>query len=853
MVNDRTIFDEPHYESLELLAVNALANKQFATAFKLADRRCRIHPLPEPHCYVLRGEASFQMGARQAAIADLAKAIELAPEYIAANRRMLAWAEGPQKISAASAIIANEHEFDVLRHAIQVLRAEGQDAFVNVTVLEDTIDGWAVWSDEALLEISISDGTNRTSTLFKPDPLHRLADCGHAASFSVSRPGSKSPQSVRLSTAGTILYSAEIPPRTGILTPRVYRSRPSAARSHRVTVIVPIYADYQATRACLDSLRHELHSGRYHALLINDASPDPRIANYLSRLSHESCIEVLTNARNLGFVGSINHGLAQVTQGDVILLNSDTIVPPGFVDRLAAAARSSPDIGTVTPLSNNGEFTSFPKPYTANPLGSRRDVQRFDRIAARVNKGRLIDIPTGIGFCLYVTRACLDEVGLLSTEFASGYLEDADLCLRARECGYRSVCAPSVYVGHAGSKSFRQEKRALVMRNLSVLERRFPTHRAECAAFMAADPLRKAREAIERVAAATASRPQLLVTGVGPVGAVARERARELATEARPAMILELKPQLDGTSLRIFDAAGGVPQSLCFNLCSSLECERLAGFIRNLRPSKIELLDPANIPITLVDLLRKLKTPYDIFIADTGLLGAENLRHVAAARSLEGHTPDVARHGVPCKAATEPQGQDWVHRWQTIADGAQRILVPCAQAEAFAASILPKCAKEKIEGCGRKTRRTIRTIRKGMPGHLGFVSVRSCSHEQSLISGIAVKLANSRPDISLTVIGTALDDVALMRSTGAFVTGMVGAEEFDGVINALSLGYAFVSATRPLFGHPIVTAAFSSTLPTAYFDWSVGRSKSEKNDLPLDPRASLDDITAKLSQWISKP
>lgn len=91
MVGDRTIFDEPHHQSLELLAAQALAAGDAVTAFKLADRRCRILPMPEAHCYLLRGDASYSLGATQAAVADLVKALDVAPDGIAANRRMLAW------------------------------------------------------------------------------------------------------------------------------------------------------------------------------------------------------------------------------------------------------------------------------------------------------------------------------------------------------------------------------------------------------------------------------------------------------------------------------------------------------------------------------------------------------------------------------------------------------------------------------------------------------------------------------------------------------------------------------------------------------------------------------------------
>src|SRR6185437_2215156 len=100
----RTIFDEPHFQSLELLAARALAAGNAPTAFKFADRRCRILPLPEPHAYVLRAEASYRMGAVQAAITDLLKAIEIAPEDTAANRRLLAWGTAEQRNQAALAL-----------------------------------------------------------------------------------------------------------------------------------------------------------------------------------------------------------------------------------------------------------------------------------------------------------------------------------------------------------------------------------------------------------------------------------------------------------------------------------------------------------------------------------------------------------------------------------------------------------------------------------------------------------------------------------------------------------------------------------------------------------------------------
>ena len=100
--------------------------------------------------------------------------------------------------------------------------------------------------------------------------------------------------------------------------------------------------------------------------------------------------------------------------------------------------------------------------------------------------------------------------------------------------------------------------------------------------------------------------------------------------------------------------------------------------------------------------------------------------------------------------------------------------------------------------------------------------------------------------MSMTVIGAALDDIGLMRSSSAFVTGAVDPEEFEDLVNALGVDHLFVSAARPVFGHPILSIAFSSCLPTAYFDWSAGRCMPIKQDLAIDPRSSFAELIGAL-------
>jgi O-antigen biosynthesis protein len=853
MAVDRTIFDEPHYESLELLAAVTLADGNMAPAFKLADRRCRIPPIPEAHCYVLRGEASYQMGARADAIANIAEALDIAPDNIAANRRMLAWATGDRQLKAARTLIERARDPSLLAKALQVLQEHGQRRFASVTAYDDAIEGWAVWDNDANLEVSLADGAQTVSTKFASDTRHPFARYGRAATFSMQRQRSSRPQLILLSVDGNVFQTTRAPSNAATLTNGVSRNPTTGDGCPPITVVAPIYGDYEATALCLEALRKALKLPHHRAIIINDASPDLRIARYLRQIAADGDAEVLINPYNLGFVGSVNRALNQIADGDVIILNSDTVVPSDFIDRLSAAAQTSAEIGTVTPLTNNGEFTSFPIPNTANPLPSREDIKRIDNIAAQVNADRIVDIPSGIGFCLYVTRACLDAVGSLSEDFGRGYLEDADFCLRARERGFRNVCAPSIFVGHAGSKSFGPERRSLIVHNLGVLEQRFPAHRTECAAFMAADPLRAAREAIELEAADDASHPRLLVTGVGAVGAVAGERARQLASAGQHVLVLKVRCAPDGMFVEITDPSGGVPQSLRFNIFSSNNCQSLFNFLQNIEPARIEIVDPAHAPFDLVATLLKLNVPYDIFIADAGLLGPEQAQPSAAtARSSPAAQQDRRRLGAN-RFNAESALRQWQDLWQEVAADAEKVLAPCAHAQAFAAAILPRRTIRKIKPSAAKRPRAKPADKPIVSGRLGFVPVRSSVHEQWLMGQAARAFSATRPDLSISIVGATPDDMSLMQNANTFVTGAVEAKEIKRLAAFLGLERIFITTTRPLFGHPIMSAIQSCSLPIAYFDWSKGRSKPGKDDLPIDPNASLEDLVEALSQWMPQP
>jgi GT2 family glycosyltransferase len=838
-----TTFDEPHHQFLELGATRALSRGDARTAFELADRRCRIAPPPEAHSYLLRAEALFRLDERTVAIADVARALALAPDDIRANRRMLAWARDERQAEAAATLIGIDRNVGVLRRAIEIMRNDGRHGFAAVTALEDAFEGWAAWDDDSPLKVAIADGVDIARTALDPDPSHEFGDVGYGRWFRVPRPPSARLQSIVISVADRVLCATQAIGRESVAGEGCRPLCIEAAEATGPTVVVPVYGDYEATKACLESLLPELdRAPNCRVVIVNDASPDRRITTLLARIARRPRVRVLVNARNLGFICAVNRALREIVGGDIILLNADTIVPPNFVRRLAAAAVLSPDIGMVMPLSNNGDLASFPVPFAVSPIDGREDVENVDRIAAEVNVDQVVDIPNGIGFCLYLTRACIDAIGVLSEDFERGYLEDVDYSLRARAHGFRIVCAPSVYVGHAGSKSFGKEKRSLVVRNSRILHARHPDYSREFSAFGVADPLRKYRQAIARRMIPGLTKTRLLIGGVGVVGAVARSRGRRLAAVGEPVLMLEVRRLRGGSRAVLSNPSGGEPQSTQFDLCSRAQWDALIVFLKAISLSRIEIFDPIHLPIDFAERIRELGVPYDMAIADAGLLSAAGAASLLAANSS-------LRGGDRASGKASLHDNFWVARWRAIADAAAAILAIDEQARAFAIRLFPQ--REVLEIYNDEPIRERRALpeRRNVEPRLGFIPIRPCAEEQRLLVEIAHTFRRLDPDIKLVTFGAALDDVGLMRIGNMHVTGPVESAELEEAATSYGVDFLFASVTQPLFGHPLLSAALNCRQRLAYFDWSSGTVEPRRGDLPLDPDLSVETIAIELLQW----
>ncbi len=261
----------------------------------------------------------------------------------------------------------------------------------------------------------------------------------------------------------------------------------------RLTIIIPVYRDVVVTEICIKSVLRNCNPATDRVIIINDASPDVAMGAMLHGFTCHSHVAVVTNESNQGFVKSVNYGLSICAGGDVVIMNSDARLFPGALDRLVMVANGSPEVGTVTPLSNNATIFSYPDP--SDPCSELDDVswEELARVAMAENADMHVDVPTAHGFCMLIRRVVLDLLPNFDEVFGHGYGEENEFCLRAADLGFRHVAAAGVLVEHVGSVSFGESRSERVDNNLRTLSAMFPEYISTVRDFEHHEELRRAR------------------------------------------------------------------------------------------------------------------------------------------------------------------------------------------------------------------------------------------------------------------------------------------------------------------------------------------------------------------------
>ena len=241
-----------------------------------------------------------------------------------------------------------------------------------------------------------------------------------------------------------------------------------------VDIIIPVYNGFEDIQLCMESVLRNTDLTTHRVILINDKSPDGRILPLLKRYVGDH-VELIDAPENRGFSASVNQGMLR-SDRDVILLNSDTVVTPGWVEKITACAYSAPEIATVTPLSNSATLCSVPVMCQDNRLPEGFTIDEYARLIERCSLKRYPRITVAVGFCMFIKREVIDRVGVFdAATFGRGYGEENDFCNRAEQFGYIHVMCDDTFIYHKGTASFdTQEKKRLVEEHDKILLERYP-------------------------------------------------------------------------------------------------------------------------------------------------------------------------------------------------------------------------------------------------------------------------------------------------------------------------------------------------------------------------------------------
>ncbi len=810
-------FDEKrHRESLPLMASWLAGDGRHREALSILDRYWRIGT-DGVDDRLLQGAILRRMRGAEAALAAYQRAFDIDPNDAGAQRGLLLALSDAGRVDATRALalrlLERAREPAVIHLALGLARPDWS-AFGNVEAKDGCCTGWCVWQgDEPRRTLDVyADGRWASLPVAAVPHAYWSRQNIRFASFRFDWPRSAVVVEVRDPVGDVIFRGAPL------MNDEVLDTRePPGAAAADVAVIVPVYDDARATRRCFDALLADGSLVRRRIIVVDDASPSAMIRAHLDRLAADGRIELVRNPHNVGFIRAVNRALRRIGTEDVVLLNADTHVPKGWLDRLRAVA-AQPGIGTVTPLSNNGELVSLPGRFRSNALPSAERIEAIDALARATSAGP-VDLPNGVGFCLYVRNEALRAVGGLDAgRYERGYLEEVDFCLRVAKEGFRNVCATDVYVGHQGEASFGAAKRGLVTANAVALMRRWPDIEAQTTAFVSTDPLRPTRAALAWATLDPARARRLVIVARLPLDRAVAARllddARRSGLDADLA-VLAGTPGDPGTwRLRVpgMDhdiAASGDAVLLAPEAALAETVERLGAvdvvmvLDRELDPAWAEVASHAGRPVDLM--------PVDRALAE---------RDLPAVRRILAATSTLA---VMAEAA-------------------------CGDA------VGPRIARLPDPGCSNAAM-TARDEGGDPAQAIGIVPQDTSPSTYAFIRDLAQAMLRRGSARQLIVLGSTMRDVGIMRLGNTFVTGPL--DEDDAPADVLSVhpcAGLLVTQRSESFVNPALDFVRSSGMPFAAFPCGGAVDLlGDCDGIRLDPAGSIDDIASVVDLHLSRP
>jgi glycosyltransferase involved in cell wall biosynthesis len=241
----------------------------------------------------------------------------------------------------------------------------------------------------------------------------------------------------------------------------------------RTSILIPVYGNYELFERCLlQVLKHSPKNILIH--IFDDCFPGQSAQNFLEcKNIQDERLRHFRQPVNLGFVGNCNSFMNQNIGENVILLNSDALVGPGWWEAMHAPIGILDNIATVTALTNEGGLSTVVLSGNTIPFLDEEALESLNQKLLGDEVGKFAYIPVGIGHCMLITSRALSLVGLFDDIFSPGYSEEVDFSLRATKLGMVHILA-NTFVSHSGGDSFGEKRLSLQESHHKIIEARYP-------------------------------------------------------------------------------------------------------------------------------------------------------------------------------------------------------------------------------------------------------------------------------------------------------------------------------------------------------------------------------------------
>lgn len=435
------------------------------------------------------------------------------------------------------------------------------------------------------------------------------------------------------------------------------RQPASLPRAVAVDVVIPVYRGLEETQRCIVSVLADAGKPLGRVIVIDDRSPEPELSAWLRTLADHRRIHLVRNPRNAGFVASVNRGMAEAGAHDVVLLNSDTEVPSGWLARLTAQAYASERIATVSPFSNNATICGYPDNH-GGPIVFGQPLADIDGACRTANAGRFVDVPTTVGFCMYIRREALRQVGEFDAErFTLGYGEENDFCLRASDLGWHHRLACDTFVYHKGSVSFGDRANQLSQRAMQLILQRYPNYLRDIARHVGLGAVLPFRFAITAASFRQSRLPVILMVAHELGGGVRRHIDGIIRRHHDNARFLLLKATDRGAELSV----PLMPHHPVLTLPAD-RSDDMATMLRSMNLSRVHIHHLIGFDMDVHALIRKLGVPFDTTVHDYSAI-CPQINLLPRRDGLYCNEPDVAACNA-CIANRPTQGARDIITWR---------------------------------------------------------------------------------------------------------------------------------------------------------------------------------------------